>query len=113
MFFLFIFIVRLVYLNLMSIDQISDNVDAVERSAALLRLSDEFCETAQRIGRIIIDELSLPNSKKTYKPRDMGGVAGGQKYLEGGVFFKFARDAFGLYGGDEFSMKAGKNRDFF
>ena len=97
----------------MSIDQISDNVDAVERSAALLRLSDEFCETAQRIGRIIIDELSLPNSKKTYKPRDMGGVAGGQKYLEGGVFFKFARDAFGLYGGDEFSMKAGKNRDFF
>jgi hypothetical protein len=61
-------------------------------------LSDDFTEAAQKIGRIIISELHLANSEKTFKPRDMGGVAGGQKYLEEGVFFKFARDAFGLYG---------------
>lgn len=78
----------------------------IERTVALLRLSDEFCAEAQRIGQVIISELALPNAQKTYKPRDMGGVAGGQKYLEAGVFFKFTRDAFGLYGGDEFSMKA-------
>lgn len=70
--------------------------DGLERSAALLRLSDEFSDAAQKIGRVIISELHLPDARKTYKPRNMGGVAGGQKYLEHGVFFKFARDAFGL-----------------
>ena len=54
----------------------------LEQEAALLRLSDEFSEAAQRVGRVIISELHLPNDKKTFKPRDMGGVAGGQKYLE-------------------------------
>jgi hypothetical protein len=86
-----------------------------------VRLSDEFSAASQKIGRVIISQvrrvrvdidtvvcvqLALPDSAKTYKPRDMGGVAGGQKYLESGVFFKFARDAFGLYNGDEFAMKA-------
>lgn len=36
----------------------------------------------------------------------MGGVAGGEKYLIEGIFFKFAIDAFGVYGGDDFAMKA-------
>lgn len=51
----------------------------------------------------------------------MGGVAGGEKYLVEGIFFKFAIDAFvrffhnffpgshyrqGVYGGDDFAMKA-------
>lgn len=35
-----------------------------------------------------------------------GGVAGGEKYLVEGIFFKFAIDAFGVYGGDDFAMKA-------
>ena len=48
----------------------------------MLRLSDEFCAAAERIGRVIIGELTLSNAEKRYKPRDMGGVAGGMKYLE-------------------------------
>lgn len=39
----------------------------------------------------------------------MGGVAGGEKYLVEGIFFKFAIDAFGVYGGDDFAMKVRSN----
>jgi hypothetical protein len=42
---------------------------------------------------------------KTIKPKDAGGVAGGEKYIEEGIFFKFAKDSLGLYGGDEFAAK--------
>jgi hypothetical protein len=42
---------------------------------------------------------------KSIKPKDAGGVAGGEKYIEEGIFFKFAKDSLGLYGGDEFAAK--------
>jgi hypothetical protein len=35
-----------------------------------------------------------------------GGVAGGEKFLCGNVFLKFARDAYGVYGGDEGAAKS-------
>jgi hypothetical protein len=45
---------------------------------------------------------------KTIKPKDAGGVAGGEKYIEEGIFFKFAKDSLGLYGGDEFAAKGSR-----
>lgn len=44
--------------------------------------------------------------QKTIKPVDVGGYAGGEKYITQGILFKFAVDWKGLYGGDEYSMKA-------
>ncbi len=32
------------------------------------------------------------------------GVAGGEKYLVGTIFFKYALDAYKIYGGDHFAM---------
>jgi hypothetical protein len=42
--------------------------------------------------------------KKTIKPMAVGGQAGGEKYIVQGIFFKFALDLYGIYGGDEFAM---------
>ena len=72
----------------------------------LYSLSADFIETAQEIGRTIIEEVSIPSSAKTIKPVNVGGVAGGEKYVQRGIFFKFAIDAFGVYGGDEYAQKA-------
>jgi hypothetical protein len=33
-------------------------------------------------------------------------ISGGEKYISHGILFKFARDFQGLYGGDEYAMKA-------
>lgn len=35
----------------------------------------------------------------------IGGVAGGEKFISQGIFFKIAVDKYGLYGGDEGIMK--------
>lgn len=72
----------------------------------LYSLSEEFIAIAQEIGRTIIEEVSIPAPAKSIKPVNVGGVAGGEKYVERGIFFKFAIDAFGVYGGDEFAQKA-------
>ncbi len=56
---------------------------------------------------MIIDELHLPLDQRTYVPaKSVGGIAGGEKYIINGIFFKIARDVRGIYGGDEFSMKS-------
>jgi hypothetical protein len=44
--------------------------------------------------------------QKSIKPINVGGVAGGEKYLFRGVFFKFAIDSHNIYGGDYFAAKA-------
>lgn len=72
----------------------------------LYQLSLDFIATAQDIGRTIIEEVSIPAPTKTIKPANVGGIAGGEKYVVKGIFFKFAIDAFGVYGGDEFAQKA-------
>jgi len=66
-----------------------------------------FASFASHIARTIISELHLPNEWKTYKPStDVGGIAGGEKYVVGSLFFKFALDWKHLYGSDEHAMRA-------
>eukprot|EP01130_Rhizamoeba_saxonica_P018074 TRINITY_DN8953_c0_g1_i1.p1 TRINITY_DN8953_c0_g1~~TRINITY_DN8953_c0_g1_i1.p1 ORF type:complete len:1043 (+),score=182.06 TRINITY_DN8953_c0_g1_i1:558-3686(+) len=56
-------------------------------------LVHEFYETARRYGEIIIRERYLPYYEKTIKPLSaLTGIAGGEKYLERGIFFKFSQD---------------------
>lgn len=38
----------------------------------LLSLYNDFVEAAVRIGKIIVDELELPDKDKTIKPLDIG-----------------------------------------
>eukprot|EP01104_Vermistella_antarctica_P017669 TRINITY_DN6304_c0_g1_i1.p1 TRINITY_DN6304_c0_g1~~TRINITY_DN6304_c0_g1_i1.p1 ORF type:complete len:349 (+),score=96.83 TRINITY_DN6304_c0_g1_i1:233-1279(+) len=80
------------------------------RIRELRQLSERFTAVAKQIGERIIKERFLPDEEKTIPPvtQVMGGVAGGEKYvhLPEGMFFKFALDKRGLYGGDEYIMKA-------
>jgi hypothetical protein len=40
----------------------------------------------------------LDDSRKTIKPVNIGGVAGGSKYIVHNILFKFALDIQGIYG---------------
>ena len=83
------------------------NKDSILKACGeLYALSANFIQNAESIGRVIIEEVSIPGSSKTIKPVNVGGVAGGEKYVKKGIFFKFAIDAFGVYGGDEYAQKA-------
>lgn len=70
------------------------------------QLAKDFNYAAQIYASIIINEICIPVENKTIKPVDIGGVAGGTKYIVAGILFKFALDFEGLYGSDEAAMKA-------
>lgn len=76
---------------------------------ALRSLCEEFAKVAKSIGTTIISELFMNPDERTIKPvtQAIGGIAGGEKYIhaEEGIFFKFALDTKGIYGGDEYIMK--------
>jgi hypothetical protein len=68
-------------------------------------------------AKVIINELNVDDSKKTIKPVEVGGIAGGKKYVVQGILFKFCKDPrlskkppIWLYGGDkprdDYAMKA-------
>jgi hypothetical protein len=69
------------------------------------KLAHEFLSAAVSIGTKIIEENWLAPSDMSIKPVNVGGVAGGRKYISEGIFFKFALDS-GMYGGDENAAKA-------
>jgi hypothetical protein len=58
----------------------------------LRKLELDFVYTAETWGRVIIEELFLPEEKKTIKPLKGHGFLGGFKYEVRGVFFKFAHE---------------------
>lgn len=78
----------------------------VQASLQVVDLVKEFTEIAEVIAQIIVDELHCPAAEKLIPPTQLGGMAGGEKYLSHGILFKFAIDSRGLYNGDEFAMKA-------
>ncbi len=45
--------------------------------------------------------MYLPLEEKTIKPQQLGGFAGGLKYVVKNILFKFALDNYDLYGNDE------------
>eukprot|EP01129_Flabellula_baltica_P001758 TRINITY_DN1167_c0_g3_i1.p1 TRINITY_DN1167_c0_g3~~TRINITY_DN1167_c0_g3_i1.p1 ORF type:complete len:1479 (-),score=312.24 TRINITY_DN1167_c0_g3_i1:5-4441(-) len=68
---------------------------------------EDFAQMATNFGRIIISEKFVPYHRKTIKSSSIGGVAGGEKYIVSGIFFKFAHDVkignWWIYGGDKCS----------
>jgi hypothetical protein len=54
----------------------------------LVNLARDFRYTAQMFGQIIIAERNLPPWKKTIKPLNVGGIAGGLKFIVRGILFK-------------------------
>jgi len=72
--------------------------EEITTNLALIGLAQDFLYSATAYGKIIISEVYLPDSKKTIKPANVGGVAGGSKYIAQDILFKFALDTEGLYG---------------
>ncbi|KYQ99698.1 hypothetical protein DLAC_03638 [Tieghemostelium lacteum] len=72
--------------------QILDMDESEERSKKLATIANDFVYCADTFGKIIISELYLPVEKKTIKPVDIGGVAGGLKFKIQDIMFKFVID---------------------
>jgi len=64
-----------------------------------------FRHRAEAAGAAVAADLGLPQHKRRFARADVGGRAGGDKFLVDGLFVKLARDSSGLYGGDAFAMK--------
>ncbi|GAM20836.1 hypothetical protein SAMD00019534_040110 [Acytostelium subglobosum LB1] len=82
------------------------NNNRMEGYREISKLAHDFVYTAKIYGKVIISELMLPLHLKTIKPINIGGVAGGHKYIALGILFKLALDSQGLYVGDHNAMKA-------
>jgi hypothetical protein len=54
----------------------------------VINIAKDFLHVAKTYGKIIITERFIPVEEKTVKPIDIGGKAGGVKYIVGGVLFK-------------------------
>eukprot|EP01114_Cavostelium_apophysatum_P012812 TRINITY_DN2960_c0_g1_i3.p1 TRINITY_DN2960_c0_g1~~TRINITY_DN2960_c0_g1_i3.p1 ORF type:complete len:1024 (+),score=326.20 TRINITY_DN2960_c0_g1_i3:288-3359(+) len=88
--------------------------EAFQKAESMKKLNQEFCNVAKKLGKVIISELF--SLRRTIPPvtRSVGGIAGGDKYIAGGIFFKVARDITSmgnttrssLYGGDHFAQKS-------
>lgn len=72
--------------------------DEINANLALIGLAEDFLYSATAYGKIIISEVYLEDKKKTIRPTNIGGVAGGSKYIVHNILFKFALDTEGLYG---------------
>ena len=66
-----------------------------------------WCGTWVCVWVQIISEKFVADDKKTIPPltQQLGGVAGGEKYIVAGILFKFAIDSQGLYGSDDLAAK--------
>eukprot|EP01087_Luapelamoeba_hula_P020503 TRINITY_DN7006_c0_g1_i1.p1 TRINITY_DN7006_c0_g1~~TRINITY_DN7006_c0_g1_i1.p1 ORF type:complete len:1779 (+),score=242.57 TRINITY_DN7006_c0_g1_i1:617-5338(+) len=80
-------------------EQAKNPIKPKPKVAALLSaLAKDFTAQAKMYGKIIIQEIVLPNEQKTIKPDPASaGKAGGEKYEHQGIFFKFAFDWQRLY----------------
>lgn len=94
---------------------LQETADSEEKFRDLSRLAHDFVYAATTYAKIIISESCLPDHEKTIKPIDLGGVAGGQKFVCQNILFKFALDmeivdGLWMYGGnvpsDENAMRA-------
>jgi hypothetical protein len=66
--------------------------DSVAKQEKLTQLSADFIAICQTYGRIIIGEHFLRREEKSLRKRDLGGFAGGDKFVIRGILFKLARD---------------------
>lgn len=66
------------------------------------KLYQNFIDTATLYGKILISEKYLPENCRTFKACDIGGVAGGEKFLVQNILFKICTDHCGIFNGNEY-----------
>src|SRR4051812_23720007 len=71
---------------------------------------DQFKAFSKTVVLHLVDQLRVPEKEWQLLPLRNAGYAGGQKFVVGKVFFKFARDDKELYGADDdLAAKMGQN----
>ncbi|GAM25977.1 hypothetical protein SAMD00019534_091520 [Acytostelium subglobosum LB1] len=63
-----------------------------EKFQQMTFMAIDFVKAAETYGKIIIKEMFMNDALKTIKPINIGGVAGGAKYICQNILFKFAYD---------------------
>ena len=78
------------------------------RAQAIQDCCRDFRDEVTKTADIIIREVHIDDpSEKTIPPAiDMGGQAGGEKFVHNSILYKFARDWRGIYAGQGGAMKA-------
>ena len=95
----------------------SSDDEALQKRTFFVNHLDDMESTASRYAKTIIKELNLKDQQKSIHLATVGGVAGGNKYSENGLFIKLPVDLkVGkdyMYGGsirrDDLALKAAKN----
>eukprot|EP00947_MAST-08B_sp_MAST-8B-sp1_P002552 g2552.t1 len=86
------------------VPQFIDGLDMGDHEL-LTKVSNTFVERARAIGMIIIADHFKPVEQRVFKPKSMGGIAGGTKYIEDGILFKLANpDGDGSPYGESFEL---------
>jgi hypothetical protein len=62
-------------------------------------LNRDFIASATAYAKTIISEYFLPDEKRSIQLQNIGGYAGGKKFLWRGILFKLAHGAVGPYTG--------------
>ena len=67
-------------------------VDAFESSdwKRMSMVCKEFVHTAANLGQRIIEDKVSMGDLRCFLPKNMGGIAGGKKFIEKGILIKFA-----------------------
>jgi len=63
--------------------------ESITAAAKLKGVLREFRDVATATASQIVEEMFLPLDERTIRPVDVGGVAGGTKFIHNGCFFKF------------------------
>jgi len=99
------------------VDRNNKKMKSSEWQSKMYSLSSDFFHASSLYGEIIISELTVPSSLKSIQPVNVGGIAGGDKYIVDNILFKFAvdspigdQDSTFMYGGlfqrNDLAMKA-------
>eukprot|EP01130_Rhizamoeba_saxonica_P010902 TRINITY_DN4498_c0_g1_i2.p1 TRINITY_DN4498_c0_g1~~TRINITY_DN4498_c0_g1_i2.p1 ORF type:complete len:523 (+),score=91.65 TRINITY_DN4498_c0_g1_i2:150-1571(+) len=70
------------------------------------KIARDFEKIAVSYGKIIIREGMMHPEQKTIQPIGDRGIAGGEKYITQGIFFKYANNKLGIYEDEEYAQKA-------
>lgn len=68
--------------------KLNEQIDSPIKFQKLSQLAQDFVYAAKMYGKIICSEVCIPDEKKTIKPINLGGKAGGPKYIVGKILYK-------------------------
>ena len=80
--------------------------------AKIAALSRDFVAASRHYAAIIISELNMPSRQRTIRESsEIGGVAGGKKFVAAGILFKFGADPVVGSGANERHLYGGATPD--